>query len=60
MPITAAFYTSLNGQDQQNQEQLTPAISGGGANMYSHYGHQCQSSSGGWETIYLKIQLYHS
>ena len=30
------------------------------ADLYSHLGNQYDDSSGNWELIYLKIQLYHS
>ena len=33
---------------------------GGSANLYSYYGNQYGDSLEIWESIYLKIQLYHS
>jgi hypothetical protein len=34
------------------------SIAGGSANLYNHHGNQYGGSSGNWESIYLKTQLY--
>lgn len=46
------------GNDVAQGEHL--CIVDGSANLYSHYGYQCDNTSGRWEPIYLKIQLYYS
>jgi hypothetical protein len=62
--LAISSYACQNGYDQFQKETAhageeveegeNPSIAGGSANLSSHHGNQCSSSSGGWESVYLE------
>ncbi|EGW02069.1 hypothetical protein I79_013043 [Cricetulus griseus] len=50
--------TVYAGEDVEKGEH--PSTDGGIANLYSHFGNQYGDSSGKWESVYHKMQQFHS
>ena len=50
--------TVYPGEDVEKGDQSYTA--GVSANLYSHFGNQYGNSSGKWESVYHKIQQFHS
>ncbi|EGW08660.1 hypothetical protein I79_010246 [Cricetulus griseus] len=50
--------TVYAGEDVEKGEHFSTA--GGSANLYSHFGNQYGDSSRKWESVYHKIQQFHS
>jgi hypothetical protein len=50
--------TAYVGEAVEQEEHFS--IASARANLFSHYGNQCGNSSGRWEWVYSKSQLYHT